>query len=428
MKLLEHSSTVAAAAGTTGSSVPTDEELIIKEARRRRRRRRLAIGVATLVLLGGLIGAVVVLPLGSSDPAHQPTPVLPSLPTGAPTPTGVIPKVAWSDYQGQLHIGDLGGLGEHVVAQTDADPTASLVALGGGIFWVRSEYPNPAQTADPIANPTVQRFDLATGTTTTLGAGSQVFAAPDASRVYVVTSADDLVEYTPGGVPIGHDLRVPTGWFLSDPDSLGDPDPLTANGLLVMSAPHQILRNPNTLALWNPDTGRVHTIGKVWKLIGTYTTPGATSSLIAWAPASCEKVRNCPLEITNSSTLATRSVYSPFGHGFDFGGGFSPDGSVLAAFVPGPFHLSPTGARLVLITGAGRIRAVPGVTINHGDALAWADWFPDSSHLIVGGVGSPDGVVNDNHFVVSTANRTATPFRFLANGDQDINFSAVVLP
>ncbi len=370
---------------------------------------------------------VVVLLLGSSEPVHQPTPVLPALPTGTPAPTGVIPKVAWSDYQGQLHIGDLSGLGEQVVAQTDADPTTSLVALGGGIFWVRSEYPTPLETVDPIADPTVQRFDLATGTTTTLGPGGQVFAAPDGSRVYVATSAEELVEYTPGGVPTGLDLRVPTGWFLSDPSLLGDPDPVTANGVLVMSAPQQILRNPSTLALWNPDTGRVRVIGKVWKVIGTYTRPGARSSLIAWAPASCEKIRNCPLEITDSSTMATRSVYSPFGQGFDWGGGFSPDGSVLAAFVPGPFHLSPT-ARLVLITGAGRIRAVPGVTINHGDALAWAEWFPDSSHLIVGGIGSPDGVVNDNHFVVSTANLTASPFRFLPDGNQDINFSAVVLP
>jgi hypothetical protein len=138
-------------------------------------------------------------------------------------------------------------------------------------------------------------------------------------------------------------------------------------------------------------------------------------------------VGNCPLEITDSSTLATRSVYSPFGQGFEWGGGFSPDGSVLAAFVPGPYHLNPT-ARLVLITGAGRIRTVPGVTINVGDPLAWAAWFSDSSHLIVGGVGSTDGVVNDNHFVVSTANRTAVPFRFLPDGNQDINFSAVVLP
>jgi hypothetical protein len=378
-------------------------------------------------LLGGLAGAVVVLPLGSSNPVHQPTHLPPSLPTGAPTPAGVIPQVAWSDYQGQLHIGDLSGLGERVVAQTDADPTASLVVVGGGIFWVRSEYPTADQTVDPIADPMVQRFDLATGTTTTLGPGSQVFAAPDDSRVYVATNADELVEYTPGGVPIGHDLRVPTGWFLSDPSLLGNPAPVTASGVLVVSAPQQILRNPRTLALWNPDTGRVRTIGKVWKVIGTYTRPGAANSLIAWAPATCEKVRNCPLEITDSSTLATRSVYSPFGEGFDWGGGFSPDGSVLAAFVPGPFHLSPT-ARLVLITGAGRIRAVPGVTINHGDALAWAEWFPDSSHLIVGGVGSPDGVVNDNHFVVNTGNRTATPFRFLPNGNQDINFTVVVLP
>jgi hypothetical protein len=427
VKTLVHPATRSAGSGANGLDAPTGEELIIKEARRRQRRRLLAIGIATLFILSGLIGVGVVLPLGSSNPVHRPTPVLPSLPRGESAPKGVIPTVAWSDYQGQLHIGDLNGLGERVVTQTDADPTASLIALGGGIFWVRSEYPTPLQTVDSIADPTVQRFDLATGTTTTLGLGSQVFAAPDGSRVYVATNAEELVEYTPGGLPIGNTLRVPSGWFLSDPGLLGDPDPAIASEFLVLSSPQQILKNPSTLALWNPESNRVRTIGKVWKVIGTYTKPGAASSLIAWAPASCEKVRNCPLEITDSSTLATRSVYSPFGQGFDWGGGFSPDGSVLAAFVPGPFHLSPT-ARLVLITGAGHVRAVPGVMINHGDALAWAQWFPDGSHVIVGGVGSPDGVANDNHFVVSTVKRTATAFRFLPNGNQDINFSSVMLP
>ena len=64
----------------------------------------------------------------------------------------------------------------------------------------------------------------------------------------------------------------------------------------------------------------------MWKVIGSYTKPGARSSLVAWAPASCEKVENCPLNITDTSTLSTRLVHSPLGHGFDWGGGFSPDG------------------------------------------------------------------------------------------------------
>ena len=94
--------------------------------------------------------------------------------------------------------------------------------------------------------------------------------------------------------------------------------------------------------------------------------------------------------------------------------------------MPGPVGLSPS-AELVLITGSGRVRPVPQVVINNGDSLAWAEWYPDSSHMIVGGVGSPDGVPNDNHFVVDASTLTVHPFRFLTDGTQDINFSAVVL-
>jgi hypothetical protein len=59
--------------------------------------------------------------------------------------------------------------------------------------------------------------------------------------------------------------------------------------------------------------------------------------------------------------------------------------------------------------------------------LAWAEWYPDGSHLIAGGVGSPDGISNDNHYVVDARTRIATPFRFLTDGNRDVNFSVVPL-
>jgi hypothetical protein len=301
-------------------------------------------------------------------------------------------------------------------------------------LWVRSMLPTSDGTVNPIVDPTVQRLDLATGTVTTLGPGTQVFASPDHSLVPVDTdsasfgaSGDELAEFTPNGQPIGHDLHLPSGWFLSDSSLLGDPTPAIANGILVQSDPVQIGKNPPTLAIWDPADGRVQTVGRVWKVIGTYTKHESHGSLIAWLPGRCEVVRNCPLEITNSSTLVTRSVYSPYGHGFEWGGGFSPNGSTLAAFVPGSWNLSPT-ARLVLVTGSGQVHKVPKATINNGDSLAWAAWFPDSRHLIVGGLDSPEGVPNDNHYVVNAVKRSATPFRFLSDEQSDINFSLAILP
>ena len=338
------------------------------------------------------------------------------------------------------------------MAQADADPTAALVSLDHTIFWVRSQLPTRNQTLDTISNPEVQALDTSTGRLFTLGPGTQIFASLDRSFVYVGTDNRHLVEYWPDGTPRGHHLQLPKGWYLTDPGLLGNPTPVVANGILVESvlarsgSPvdgcsdsagalcpattrlQHFGKNPLSLGIWNPTTGHVRVMGKVWKVIGSYTRPGARSSLVAWAPASCDEVTNCSLRITNTSTLSTRLVQSPLGHGFEWGGGFSPDGTRLAVFLQaGHSNLSPT-TELALISGSGSIRAVPGAVINNGDSLAWATWYPDSSHLIAGGVGSPDGVANDNHYVVDARTGTAVPFRFLADGNRDVNFSVAALP
>ena len=58
---------------------------------------------------------------------------------------------------------------------------------------------------------------------------------------------------------------------------------------------------------------------------GAATAPGARYSLVAWAPADCPFSGDCPVEITNTATLATISVRSPLHHGFASAGVvFSP--------------------------------------------------------------------------------------------------------
>lgn len=218
--------TVIERAQETGAATAGSPELLFPEANRRRRRRRLTIVLTVLVLLAGLVAVTLaVLPIGSSLPASTPPPLLPSLPQRTLAPTGSVPQVAWSDYEGQLHIGDLNGLSERRITQADADPTASLVALDGAVFWVRSSLPTPNQSVDPIPDPTVQRYDLAAGIVSTVGRGNQVFPSLDRSHVYVATGQGQLTEYTSRGLPTGHELQVPSGWFLADPSLLGNPDP-----------------------------------------------------------------------------------------------------------------------------------------------------------------------------------------------------------
>jgi hypothetical protein len=402
-----------------------EAQLLFEEARQRRRRRWFISGAVVLVTMGCALLALTM--LSQASPTAHSSPRTPSLPTVPFTETGVVPQLAWVDYYGQLRIGNLAGLTQRDVAQADADPTASLVTLDHTIFWVRAQLPNSNQTVDSIANPVVRGFDVVTGRIFTLTPGTQVFASLDQSFLYVETDSGHLAEYWPSGGSRDHILQLPNGWYLADPSLLGDPTPVVSDGILVESAPEQYTKNPLTLAIWNPITGHVRVMGKVWKVIGSYTKPGARRSLVAWAPATCERAKSCSLRITDTSTLSTRRVESPLGHGFEWGGGFSPDGTQLAVFVQTDHsNLSPT-TQLALVTGSGSIRTVPGAVINNGDALAWAEWYPDSSHLIVGGVGSPDGISNDNHYVVDAHTRTATPFRFLTDGNQDVNFSVVPL-
>jgi hypothetical protein len=430
-------------------TAPDPAQVLFPEARKRRHRRWLVVVALVVVVVAGLTLAMTALKPGPSSP--QSSARTPSLPTGPISVRGALPQVAWADYLGRLHIGHLAGLTQRVVAQADADPTASLVSLDHTIFWVRSQLPNRNQTVDSISDPVVQGFDTTTGRTFTVAPGIQVFASLSRTFLYVESDDGNLSEYWPNGASRGHVLHAPDGWYLSDPSLLGDPTPVVANGILVESGSARsgsaadgcsesagalcpattrlqpASKNPPTLGIWSPTTGHVRVMGRVWKVLGSYTKPGARSSLVAWAPASCQKADNCSLHITDSFTLSTRLVHSPLGHGFDWGGGFSPDGTQLAVFVKTDrWNLSPT-TQLALVTGPGSIRVVPGAIINNGDALAWAEWYPDGSHLITGGVGSPDGVTNDNHFVVDARTGSVVPFRFLADRNGDVNFSVVAL-
>jgi hypothetical protein len=86
-------------------------------------------------------------------------------------------------------------------------------------------------------------------------------------------------------------------------------------------------------AVWNPATGTVRVIATGGgTVLGAATAPGARHSLLAWQPVACE-LRNCPVEITDTSSLRTVTARSPLRAGFTTSGAaFSPDGTRLAVF------------------------------------------------------------------------------------------------
>jgi hypothetical protein len=128
------------------------------------------------------------------------------------------------------------------------------------------------------------------------------------------------------------------------------------------------------------------------------------------------------LNLTDLATGTTKRIRSPLGYGFDNGGAFSPDGRQLAVFAKTNPGFSDPETRLALIDVAtGSLRLVPGATLAIGEAVAWAQWLPRSGQVIVGGLQA-------DHFLVDSTTLRSMSFSFLHDGNQDVNYSAVVLP
>ena len=57
-----------------------------------------------------------------------------------PAPDVMLPAVrmAWVDYGGQLHLGNLASRDQHVVATVDASPADPMIQAGGHLYWADS--------------------------------------------------------------------------------------------------------------------------------------------------------------------------------------------------------------------------------------------------------------------------------------------------
>ena len=198
-----------------------------------------------------------------------------------------------------------------------------------------------------------------------------------------------------------------------------------AGGILVESG-GPATRTRTVMAVWDPKTGALKAIGKDIGVMAATTPPGARYSLLAWLPARCPAGQNCPLRITNTATMATKTVRSPLHHGFAIGAAFSPGGKQLAAFVNRNF-LGTGAVQLAMVdAGTGAMRLAGAVRLGIGEDRAWALWLPGGKLLLTGGAVSS--------YAVTAATLSARPLYFIHRQDhyieasQDINYSAVILP
>jgi hypothetical protein len=175
-------------------------EALFAEARRRQRRRRLAASAAC-VLLAGSAAAV----LTTAWPHHRS-----SKPTAAavrPAPGVRLPpaRVAWVDYRGQLHIGNLATRAQHVVAKVDASAADPMILADGRLYWADDN-----NNAAPI-----REYDIATGEIRYLARGNSVFASADDRQIYIVQAGGRLIELPADGIGTPRRLALPAGWHMS---------------------------------------------------------------------------------------------------------------------------------------------------------------------------------------------------------------------
>jgi hypothetical protein len=397
--------------------------MLFEEARRRRRRRRLAGGLAGLLAVSGAVVAVVVgapgphLAPGSVATGRNPIP-------GAHKAMGRLPAVrlAWVDYSGRLHVGDVATRAQHVVARVGASPADPMIPIGGRLYWSDDGGVNAASQVS------VEELNPASGRIRRVARGESVFPSVNGRHLYIPQTETRLIELHATGSGPARRLTLPAGWSL--PSGVGGW--AVAGGIVVYSGGAGG-GNGASLGTWNPRTGQVQVIG-TGDVFDAYTPPGAGYSLLAWKPDSCARRPQCPIVITNSSTQARVVVRSPLRYGFTDGGpfargAFSPDGAHLAVFVnvANPFDGSsgPGLSELAIAsTTTGHLRVVPAARFVTTEDSGWARWLPTGRQLLAGAA--------EGSYAVNAATLTARPFSFFtlpgqAPSGQDINWSATLI-
>jgi hypothetical protein len=389
-----------------------DPDALFAEARRHRRHRRIAkIAVGCVALAGA--GVIVAAAGGGNHGGahHASARVRHARIVKAAAPTFALPNavVAWMDYTGQLHFGNVATRSQHVVGHFSSDAGGWFLALQDHLYWLDFRV---NRDITPIRD-----YDRATGDIRYLPRGETVFASADGRYVDVMRSNTTLIEVAANGSGTRRTLDAPPGWSVAN-----YPSPVAvADGGVVVKADFG-----HEMAIWSTSTGQLKPIGKGSPMIA-YTPHSGRYSLLAWSPDGCADQASCMVNITNTATLATVRVVSPLHHGFSEAGpdgvAFSQDGRRLAVFARTAPLSSNTVSELAIInTRAGTLSLVRSVRLHTLEDGDWALWLPGGQRLLAGGARAS--------YAVDVQTLSARPFSFFAPGPgdtTDIDGSSVVL-
>jgi hypothetical protein len=382
-------------------------QALFAEARMRRRRIRLTGSIVVVAL--AVVAVALALPWPRQPPGRGDGNLVPAGGSGTAR-AAQVPLLAWVDSSNRLYLGNLSTFSTRMVAEVDAD-TTPLVPFSGHIYWVKQS----GGYVDGAFWPrTIEELNPATGKSTDIGPGEFAFLSAGGRRLYISQTDSTLAELPAGAAGRSRQLTLPAGWYLPGGFSIA-----TANGIVVQSRDAQTLAHPPDLAVWNPQTGQLKVIGRTVGAIAAYTPRTAGYSLLAWMPASC-RFPSCPIKITNTVTLSSRTLRSPLPYGFVLGGAFSPDGRQLAVFAISDSRKAggETAELAIVSTATGAVRLVPRVRMTVGQDADWVRWLPGGTRLVV---------LASRSYLVTAATLTARPFRFTGAG-QDISYSAELIP
>ena len=400
------------------TSAPGAHEAIIPEARRRARWRKAAWALAVATATGTVVTVAIVARDGPAVRSRSRAP----LRTGAASGIVRVPSVvvAWGDYSGVLHLGDLATRRQVRIADLPArqSPAAGpLVEDRGRLLW-----------AD--GNGQVRSLDIATGKATVVTRGFAVMVSPDGARLYVDQGSTDFLELDARTLHVIRRVALPAGWT-ADPYLAR---PVAGGLLLAHSRPSTHSGTPLLLGVWRPGS-KVRALGASDDLaLDVYSPPKGRDSLVAWIPQCTKHHRTpglgCPLAITDTATGRTLRVRSPSRYGFT-AGAFSPEGTELATFVNSDNPIDPYGqprSELALVdTATGALRLEPKVNMVTTEDAAWARWLP-GRQLLTGAIAAT--------YLVDARSLVTRPFYFdgadtrlnSIMNSPDLNFSTLVIP
>lgn len=396
----------------TEHTSPSDSpEAIFPEARRRGHRRRAFTALAAITTGAALAAASVALignqatRVGSKSP-----PAAAGSRSGSDRAPAVV--VAWADYAGVLHLGDLANRRQlQVATHPAADVSTAPAAVDGGrLLWID-------------AKARVRSVELATGRVSVVARGIGVTASPDGMRLYVNLGTHAFLELNARTLRLTRRVPLPAGWR-------ANPWVVPVAGGVLLTRPG----NGTVLGIWHPG-GKVRLLGAADDTpLATYTSTTGAYSLIAWVPRCAHHHTGlgsgCPLAITNTTTKQTVRVPSPTRYGFT-GGAFSPNGSELATFVntnnpSNPFS-APRSELAIINPTTGKLRLDPKARMITTEDAAWALWLPSGRQLLTGAISAT--------YLVNARSLATRPFYFdgAATGlesimnSSDLNFTTLVV-